>query len=105
MNRDLDKLLTKAKAAIMNARPEKAIEYIEEFSEMAESSTLSDDDKEEIRASIGNLLRLAEASLRGAQSAVERIAEIVKEARSLQVYNENGQRQETLIVAHQPRRF
>lgn len=101
----MDKLLARAKIAIMSARPEEAIEIIEKFSEVAGASVLKAEDKEEIRASVADLLRLAEASLRGAKSAAERIAEIVRTAGSLQVYNEDGQRQETLVVAHQPRRF
>lgn len=105
MSRKLFKILAKANDAVMAGNSQLALAKINDFAVALAKVNLDDDSKEALRDKVNELLRLAEASMRGAKSASDKIIEIIEAARTFQAYDEVGKRQETSIVANLPRRF
>lgn len=61
--------------------------------------------KAQIDQALRRLHRLAEDSARGTQRAVDQIRDILKNARSLQTYDQAGRRCNTPTAAAMPQRF
>lgn len=105
MSVSLVKHLSAARAAIVAGNMELALDKIERFSAAANQSPPDEALKQELRAAIDELHELAEASLRGTKAAIEQVHEIIQAARTLQTYDDMGQRQIASTVAALPRRF
>ncbi|RMC35433.1 hypothetical protein [Paracoccus alkanivorans] len=105
MSGSLIKHLSSARAAIIAGDMELALDRIERFSTAAEKTPPDEATKEQLRSGVAELQILAEASLRGTRSAVDQIREIIQTARTLQTYDDTGQRQITSTVADMPHRF
>lgn len=101
----LFKHLSAARAAIVAGDMELAHENVERFAATAEQTSPDEDLKTELQAAISDLQALAEASMRGTKAACEQVAEIIQAARTLQTYDDLGQRQVASTVATMPRRY
>lgn len=105
MSTSLTKYLSAARAAIVAGNMELALDKIKRFSTAADQSPPDEALKQELRAAVDELHDLAEASLRGTKAAVEQIHDIIQAARTLQTYDDTGQRQIASTAATMPRRF
>lgn len=105
MSDSLIRHLSSARAAIVAGDMELALDRIEHFSAAAEKTSPDEATKDQLRSGVAELQILAEASLRGTKSAVDQIREIIQTARTLQTYDDTGQRHITSTVANMPHRF
>ncbi len=82
-----------------------ALSRIESLARRFERDGLDAASKAQIERSLQHLRRLAEDSARGTQRAIDQIRDIVKTARSLQTYDQTGQRRNSPTNAVLPQRF
>ncbi len=91
--------------AIISGDGAQALARIESLARRFERDGLDADSRAQIEPILQHLHRLAEDSARGTQRAIDQIRDIVKNARSLQTYDQAGQRQTTPTSAVQAQRF
>lgn len=82
-----------------------ALHRIDALARRLERDGLDADARPQIDATLQHLLRLAQDSARGTQRAIDQIREIVRNARSLQTYDQRGHRRNTVTKAPLPQRF
>lgn len=105
MTSDLEIELESARQAIIAGRIEDAAAHCDRAFLHAQQTHPEAEAKARIKSAVITLQILADASLRGTKKAAAQVEEIVRAASNLQVYEPNGQRRETSIVANMPRRF
>lgn len=105
MNQQLNRHLAAARQAIIAANAPLALEHLEKFASLASQNPLDPKTREAVQNRLAELRSLADAALEGAKSAVTQVQAIVESARSLQTYDDLGQRKVTSVVAPAPRRF
>ncbi|MGN7867493.1 hypothetical protein [Paracoccus sp. 22332] len=91
--------------AIISGDAAQALARIETLAHRFECDGLDADSKAQIEQILQHLRRLAEDSARGTQRAIDQIRDIVKNARSLQTYDQAGQRHNTPTSAVLAQRF
>lgn len=91
--------------AIISGDAALALARIETLARRFERDGLDAESKAQIEGILHHLRRLAEDSARGTQRAIDQIRDIVKNARSLQTYDQTGQRRHTPTSAVLPQRF
>lgn len=82
-----------------------ALARIEALARRFERDGLEAEARAQVDQSLQHLLRLAQDSARGTQRAIDQIREIVQNARSLQTYDQAGQRRNTPTNASLAQRF
>lgn len=95
--------IQRAKSSIMAGDAKLAIDNVDKLMVLLKSKPPADRDLVEAR--LAELRTLAEAALTGARAAAEHMQEILRTARSLQTYDNHGQRKVADTAAAQPRRF
>ncbi|WP_103172577.1 hypothetical protein [Paracoccus sp. SY] len=98
-------LLDGVEQAIIQGNGALALDRIEALARQMERDGLDDASKAKMEKTLQHLLRLAEDSARGTQRAIDQIRDIVKNARSLQTYDQAGQRHNTPTQAILAQRF
>lgn len=98
-------LLNGIEQAVIAGDAALALGRIETLARQFERDGLDAESKAQIEHTLHHLRRLAEDSARGTQRAIDQIRDIVKNARSLQTYDQAGQRRNTLTNAVLPQRF
>jgi hypothetical protein len=91
--------------AIITGDAAQALAWIETLARRFERDGLDAESKAQIERVLQHLRRLAEDSARGTQRAIDQIRDIVKNARSLQTYDQAGQRRNTPTNAILAQRF
>ena len=91
--------------AIVSGDAAQALARIETLARRLERDGLDAESKAQIEPVLQHLRRLAEDSARGTQRAIDQIRDIVKNARSLQTYDQAGQRRNTPTNAMLAQRF
>ncbi len=91
--------------AIISGDGAQALARIETLARRLERDGLDAESKAQIEPVLQHLRRLAEDSARGTQRAIDQIRDIVKNARSLQTYDQAGQRRNTPTNAMLAQRF
>lgn len=91
--------------AIISGDAAQALARIETLARRFERDGLDAESKAQIEPVLQHLRRLAEDSARGTQRAIDQIRDIVKNARSLQTYDQAGQRRNTPTNAMLAQRF
>ena len=91
--------------AIISGDAAQALARIETLARRFERDGLDAESKAQIEPVLQHLRRLAEDSARGTQRAIDQIHDIVKNARSLQTYDQAGQRRNTPTNAMLAQRF
>lgn len=91
--------------AIISGDAAQALARIETLARRFERDGLDAESKTQIEPVLQHLRRLAEDSARGTQRAIDQIRDIVKNARSLQTYDQAGQRRNTPTNAMLAQRF
>jgi hypothetical protein len=91
--------------AIISGDAAQALARIETLARRLERDGLDAESKAQIEPVLHHLRRLAEDSARGTQRAIDQIRDIVKNARSLQTYDQAGQRRNTSTNAMLAQRF
>ena len=91
--------------AIISGDAAQALARIETLARRFERDGLDAESKAQIEPVLHHLRRLAEDSARGTQRAIDQIRDIVKNARSLQTYDQAGQRRNTPTNAMLAQRF
>lgn len=91
--------------AIISGDAAQALARIEALARRFERDGLDAESKAQIEQVLRHLHRLAEDSARGTQRAIDQIRDIVKNARSLQTYDQAGQRHNTPTSAVLVQRF
>ena len=91
--------------AIISGDAAQALARIETLARRLERDGLDAESKAQIEPVLQHLRRLAEDSARGTQRAIDQIRDIVKNARSLQTYDQTGQRRNSPTNAVLPQRF
>lgn len=91
--------------AIISGDAAQALARIETLARRLERDGLDAESKAQIEPVLQHLRRLAEDSARGTQRAIDQIRDIVKNARSLQTYDQAGQRRNTPTNAMLAQRF
>lgn len=98
-------LLDGVERAIIEGNGALALERIETLARQFERDGLDSASKARIEKTLQHLLRLAEDSARGTQRAIDQIRDIMRNARSLQTYDQAGQRHNTPTQAVLAQRF
>ena len=91
--------------AIISGDAAQALARIETLARRFDRDGLDAESKAQIEPVLHHLRRLAEDSARGTQRAIDQIRDIVKNARSLQTYDQAGQRRNTPTNAMLAQRF
>ncbi|WP_306751898.1 hypothetical protein [Paracoccus actinidiae] len=91
--------------AIISGDAAQALARIETLARRFDRDGLDAESKAQIEPVLHHLRRLAEDSARGTQRAIDQIRDIVKNARSLQTYDQAGQRRNTSTNAMLAQRF
>ena len=91
--------------AIISGDAAQALARIETLARRFDRDGLDAESKAQIEPVLQHLRRLAEDSARGTQRAIDQIRDIVKNARSLQTYDQAGQRRNTPTNAMLAQRF
>lgn len=91
--------------AIISGDAAQALARIETLARRFDRDGLDAESKAQIEPVLQHLRRLAEDSARGTQRAIDQIRDIVKNARSLQTYDQAGQRRNTSTNAMLAQRF
>lgn len=97
--------LTTARAAIIAGNAPLALESLDRFNQAAAQTPPDAATRVMLQSRIAEMRDLAEAAQRGSKLAIDQVRAIVEAARSLQTYDDAGQRHVSSIVAHEPRRF
>ena len=91
--------------AIISGDAAQALARIETLARRFDRDGLDAESKAQIEPVLHHLRRLAEDSARGTQRAIDQMRDIVKNARSLQTYDQAGQRRNTPTNAMLAQRF
>lgn len=102
---DLLHMLDRARAEIMKGHAGNALAGLEEFSNRVRQQGVPDHLRPILRKRISELHELAESSLRGARKGAADVRAIILAARSLQTYDNSGQRQVTFTPATVGKRY
>lgn len=101
----LTQTLGRAKTEIISGNPQKALEEIENFTDILAGSTLTNNERDGLELCMAELRQLTEAAQSGTQRAVEQIRAIIDAARSLQTYDSGGNLHISRIEQQSIRRF
>lgn len=105
MSDSLQRHLAAARAALIAGKAPAALESIDRFMNAARKTPPTREQGSKLETQISELRMLADAGLEGAKSAAGQLRAIVETARSLQTYDDAGQRNVKTVVAPLPRRY
>lgn len=93
------------KAALMGGQPQQALGEMDQLLSLLQRDPPAPEDIRGLEAAMTELRELAEAALTGAQAASDDLQAILREARSLETYDQRGRRKTSDTATAQPRRF
>lgn len=105
MKDQLNHHLAAARKAIIAANAPLALDHLDRFAAHASQNPPDPATRKALQSDLTQLRGLADAALEGAKSAVAQVQAIIESARSLQTYDDQGQRKVASVVAPAPRRF